>query len=86
MSGERTPIVIASAGLLALGVLGTFEIWQALYYDVIGIRAGGVVRAESPILFWFAFCVSILIALPMWLMIAFVAIITLLRLASRKAI
>ena len=85
MKSERTNFVAAVIGLIVLGLLGTFEVWQALNYDVIGFRNGGIVRAEDPILFWIAFCVSMLIAAPVWLAVIFIALILILRLASRKA-
>ncbi len=81
----RFTVFAAAFGLLILGVLGTVEIWQALNHDVIGFRAGGVMRADNPILFWIAFGVSILIAAPLWLAAVIIALILALRLASTKA-
>ncbi len=82
---SRLTAFVAVAGLLAVGVLGTVEIWQALNYDVIGWRVGGIARAQDPVLFWISFCVSVLIAAPMWLAGLLIAVIFALRLASRKA-
>ncbi len=82
---SRLTVFAAAFGLLVVGVLGTVEIWQALNHDVIGFRAGGIVRADNPILFWIAFGVSILIAAPLWLAAGFIALMFALRLASTKA-
>jgi hypothetical protein len=84
-SPSRFTVFAAAFGLLVLGLLGTVEIWQALNYDVIGWRVGGIGRTQDPVLFWISFGVSVLIAAPMWLAALFIAVIFALRLASTKA-
>jgi len=84
-SPSRLTAFVSVVGLMVVGVLGTVEIWQALNYDVIGWRVGGIARAQDPVLFWISFCVSLLIAAPMWLAALFIAVIFALRLASTKA-
>jgi hypothetical protein len=56
-----------------------------LGFEKIGLRNGGVVRAETPMLFWTRFAVELLFASVFWLAGLFLAITAMLRLrASRK--
>ncbi len=85
MNPGRTGIAIAAIGLVLLGALGTYEIWQALSSETINLRGYGISRTQQPGLFWAAFVVSVTIAAPMWLVICFGIIIGTLTLFSRKA-
>jgi hypothetical protein len=69
----------------ALGLLSSYEVWQGLGFEKIGLRNGGVVRAETPMLFWTRFAVELMFASVFWLTVLFFALIGVLHLrAGRK--
>lgn len=73
-------IIIATA----LGFLATYEVWQGLGFERIGIRDGGVRRSETPVLFWTRFAVELLIASLFWLAVVFFTVLRILSVWSGK--
>ena len=81
---NRLTLYALLAVLTALGLLSTYEVWQGLGLEKIGWRDGGVVRTQTPVLFWARFAVELLFATVFWLAVLFFGFIGILRLWTAR--